>query len=339
MKFKCPVLATLFLLANYSLVFSQTQPPPKPIRSLRNGDVLRMHKAGMKPGEIIGKIVTSQCNFDTFPPVLRELKMKGLPDTVIMAMVMVPYGPPASARETIPAPPPPPQTAKVQIPAGTRVEVENISAVSSAHVSEGSRINLRVSRRVFVNGLLVIERGALARARVVKIKKARAWGRGGALDWSLEDVVAVDGTVVPIRLFNHVKGNNRSAAVVTAAIVTGAVVFPYSPPVGLIWGLKKGDEAILDESRKLTAVVGTNTQVEGEIPEKQRVILHPVEKLKAGPGTPGLRPMSRSFKPRSIRRINRKRPSHHGTSRNSNRGAHLYPHSSVFRILRGWLTS
>lgn len=303
MKFKCLLFAALFLLANCSLLFSQTGAPPS-IKALRNRDVLRMHKAGIKPGEIVAKIVSSECNFDTFPPVLRELRMKGVPNTVIMAMTMVPYGPPASVRDAVPAPPPPPQTVRVQIPAGTWVEVENISEVSSGNVHEGSRINLRVTRRVLVNGVLVIERGALARARVVKSKRAGSWGRGGALDWTLEDVVAVDGTVVPIRLFGQAKGNDRSAAVVAAAIVTGAVIFPYTPPVGLIWALKKGDEAVLDESRKSSALVGTNTEVLGRLPEQRKVIFHSVEQLKAAEpaNSAGLPPMNQSFKATSIRR-------------------------------------
>ena len=305
MKHICPLFAALLLLLFLSSRgFGQTPKPQPSFKPLRNADVLRMHKAGMKPGQIVSRIVTSPCNFDTFPPVLRELRMKGLPNAVIMAMTMVPYGPPASPRDADPAPLPPPQTVKVQIPAGTVVHVENISTVSSADLTEGGLINLRVSRRVLVNGVLVIERGARARGRVMKSKRARGWGRGGALVWRLEDVVAVDGTVVPIRLSQHIKGNGRSAAVVTAAIVTGAVIFPYTPPVGLIWAFKKGDEAVLDENDKSAAIVGSQTEVLGRLPTPKKTIFHSVEQLKAAeaPKSGGLAPMSQSFKASSIRR-------------------------------------
>ncbi len=305
MKHICPLLTALLLLLVWSSEGSaQTPKTQSSLSPLLNGDVLRLHKAGLKPGQIVAKIVSSPCNFDTFPPVLRELRMKGLPNTVIMAMTMVPYGPPASLHDAVPPPPPQPQTVKVQIPAGTVVHVENISAVSSADLAEGGLINLRVSRRVLVNGVLVIERGAPARGRVTKSKRARGWGRGGALDWRLEDVVAVDGTVVPVRLSQHVKGNGRSAAVVTAAIVTGAVVFPYTPPVGLIWALKKGDEAVLDENDKSAAIVGSQTEVLGRLPTPKKVIFHSVEQLKfaEAANTGGLPPMSQSFKASSIRR-------------------------------------
>jgi hypothetical protein len=300
MKCRCLLLPVL-LLASSSLAFAQAEAPP---RALRNSDVLRLHRAGMKPGQIIAKIVTSPCNFDIFPPVLRELKMKGVPDTVIRAMVMVPYGPAASPLDAVPAAEPAPRKVKVRIPAGTVVRLEITSPVSSEHIHEGGRINLRVSRRVFVDGVLVINRGALARARVIKSKPARGWGRGGRLAWTLEDVVAVDGTVVPIRLSEHLKGSNRSAAVVAAAIVTGAIVFPYTPPVGLIWALKKGGEAVLDERTKSSATVSGNTEVAGMVPEKKKVIYHSVENLKATStvNSPGLPAMSDSFRPSSMGR-------------------------------------
>lgn len=40
---------------------------------------------------IIEKINTSNCSFDTFPSVLAEMKYKGVPDEVLMAMVQAPH--------------------------------------------------------------------------------------------------------------------------------------------------------------------------------------------------------------------------------------------------------
>lgn len=302
MKYRRLLLPAVFLLANFTLVFAQTATTQAPIKVLRNGDVLRMHRAGMKPGEIIAKIVTSHCNFDTFPPVLRELKTKGLPDTVIMAMVMVPYGPPNTNPLVLPTPDSAPPTARVQLPAGTLIRVEPTSAISSAHASDGDQLKFLVSRRVAVNGVVVIERGAPVRAHVVRSKPAASWGRGGLLAWVLDDVVAVDGTRVPIRLSDRLAGKTRSKAVVAAAIATGAAVLPYSTPVGLIWALKKGDEAVLDESRKSTGLVSSDTEVAGLLPKSKKTIYHSAEQLKsadAGKGT-GLGPMNNSFHPTSI---------------------------------------
>jgi hypothetical protein len=304
MKCKHLLLVAVFLLANCLLVFAQAEVHQTSTKILHNGDVLRMQKAGVKPGEIIAKIVTSYCNFDTFPPVLRELKMKGLPDTVIMAMVMVPYGPPISSRAAVMLEEPGPQIARVQIPAGTVIHIEATSPVSSADVVEGDKVTFRVSRRVLVNGAVVIDRGAAATAHIVKSKPAAAWGRGGMLAWVLDDVVAVDGTRIPIKLADRLAGKNRSKAVVAAAIATGAMVLPYTSPVGLIWALKKGDEAVLDQSRKSTAVVNNNADVAGHTPQSKKVIYHSTEQLKAAEAAkgPGLTPLGDGFRPTPIGR-------------------------------------
>src|SRR5258705_2575764 len=148
MKCKHLLLVAVFLLANCSLAFAQTTAPQPPTKVLRNGDVLRMHRAGMKPGDIIAKIVVSPCNFDTFPQVLRELKVKGVPDTVVMAMVMVPYGPPSATPISVPVAEPAPETTRVHIPAGTVIQIEAAVPVSSADASEGDKIKFLVSRRV-----------------------------------------------------------------------------------------------------------------------------------------------------------------------------------------------
>ena len=248
--------------------------------------------------KIIGRILTSSCNFDVFPPVLRDLKRRGVPDTVLVAMKMAPVGPPALADvdskiSQLSAP--------AQIPAGTTIEMETARAVSSRDAKVGSPITFLTTRRTFVNDILVIERGAVARARVVKVQRARGWGRAGMLAWELQDVVGVDGTRIPIQLEGKQSGKNRSAAIagsaVGSAVATGALIFPYSSPVALIWGLKKGDEAVLRGSRNFSALVGANTQIAGFQPRPGGIILHDMETVKASTAPP----TSTTFERRSVR--------------------------------------
>jgi len=300
MKCKRLLLSVSFLFATCSLVSAQ-EAAQAPTKILHNADVLNLYRAGMKPGQIIAKIISSPCNFDTFPPVLRELKSKGLPDTVIVAMRMVPYGPPASDM-AVPFNELAPQASRIQIPAGTLIEIQTVSKISSASANEGDRIKFLVARRVMVNGVMVIDRGATARARIVKVKPAGAWGSGGLLSWVMEDVDAVDGTHVPIKLSDRVAGKNRRKAVVAAAIATGAAVFPYSPPVGLIWALKKGDEAELDQSKQAAAMVADNTEVVGLMPQKRKVTYDSVERLKLvnSATQTDLGPTNNSFRPTPI---------------------------------------
>ena len=278
MRHKHWLLIAVLLLTVCIAAYGQAQTStPDEVNLLRNSDVVRLVEDGVKPGQIIATILTSHCNFDVFPPVLRELKRRGVPQLVLMAMKQAPNGPPlldvGSKSKAV--------TARVRIPEGTVVEVETSRPISSANVSVGSAITFLVARRVFIDNVLVLDWGAVARARVVKVRRAAAWGRAGMLAWEMEYVVAVDGTRIPIQVSGESKGNNRSFAVAGGAIATGALIFPYTSPVGLIWGLKKGDEAVLRGSRSFKAVVRTNSDVGGIPPRQNRVIFHNMDTVKA----------------------------------------------------------
>ena len=72
---------------------------------LGNSDVLAMVRAKIPPEVIVAKIKSSSCHFETFPSVLAELKDKGVPDSVLLAMVEFPTGStPVSVQEGKPAP-------------------------------------------------------------------------------------------------------------------------------------------------------------------------------------------------------------------------------------------
>jgi hypothetical protein len=304
MKCQLSRLLPVLLLAATS-AFAQTEaasPPTIPV--LHNGDVLRMVQQGIKPGKIISTILTSSCNFDTFPPIMQDLMRRGVPDTVLMAMKMVPYGPPAMVVGGPPKTVVAPARSQVQIPAGTVIDIEAAEATSSADLDRGNAITFLVSRRVFINGVLVIDRGAVANARIIKSKRAGSWGRGGTFEFAMENVVAVDGTRVPIRLSNEVKGNNHTTAVAAAAIVTGAIGFPYASPAALIWALKKGDDAVLEQGTKLTAVVGNNQEIAGLLPEKKKPTYLSVDSINLANRSQGsgVVPFNNSFRPTPIRR-------------------------------------
>jgi len=51
-----------------------------------------MAKAKVPAQEIIVKIKTSRCHFDTNPNVIDELMYRGVPASVIQAMLDAPYG-------------------------------------------------------------------------------------------------------------------------------------------------------------------------------------------------------------------------------------------------------
>ena len=259
-----------------------------------------MVEEGQKSDQIVGKIFTSYCQFDIFPPVLRDLKRRGVPDTVIVAMQSAPSGPPALADvdSKIAA-----LTARVQIPPGTVIEVESARAYSSANLRVGDAMTFAVTKRIFVNNVLVFERGAAAIARVVQRKSAGRLGRPGMLAWEMLYVTAVDGTQVPVQLAGKQHGTGRRAAMVGGAVATGALVFPYSSPVALIWGLKKGDDAVLRGSRLFVAQVGNRAEVTGLQPRPAGVVYRDRETVKASTAPPTNTQFERgSVRPKGFKR-------------------------------------
>src|SRR5215203_1278434 len=116
------LLITVALLIFSAAVQAQQEVSP---RLLRNNDVLLMVEDKVKPEVIISRILTSPCNFDVFPPVLRDLRRRGVPEKVLLVMKVVPNGPPGlsdvDSRPAVVIP-------RVQIPEGTSIEVKTATA-------------------------------------------------------------------------------------------------------------------------------------------------------------------------------------------------------------------
>ena len=86
-----PVAMGLLLLLSPSLANAMSGETD--ITPLSNKDVLVMVQQRLSEAAIISAIETSPCTFDTFPPVLKDMKRRGVPDAVLQAMIQAPYGP------------------------------------------------------------------------------------------------------------------------------------------------------------------------------------------------------------------------------------------------------
>jgi hypothetical protein len=82
------------LVLVFTLLFAYTANAQDNVIELRNGDVLSMIAAKVPVDAIITKIQTSRCNFDTFPTVISELRYRGVPEDILIAMVEAPIGRP-----------------------------------------------------------------------------------------------------------------------------------------------------------------------------------------------------------------------------------------------------
>ncbi|HEU4835107.1 MAG TPA: hypothetical protein VFS90_11850 [Pyrinomonadaceae bacterium] len=274
------IIALVLLLTTPAETFGQSpKAQTRSARILTNRDVLLMVHKGMNSDLIIATVLTSACNFDVFPPVLDDMKRRGVPENVLQVMSVVPNGPPNL-----------PETAEpnssslikaVKLPKGTAVVVETLYPVSSADFKINNTIAFAVAKPVFVNDALVIPRGTIARAKIVRVRKAGFMGRGGALTFEMEHIIAMDGTKIPVQLTAAAEGDNRTGVLAVGAASTAALIFPYTAPVAIVWGLKKGDDAVVRGSKQFAAVIKNEVEVAGLVPEKDRVIYHYAESLKA----------------------------------------------------------
>jgi hypothetical protein len=173
-----------------------------------------------------------------------------------------------------------PVVPEVKIPAGTPIEVEVAYTVNSLDVKPGERISFRVLIPIVIAGVTVIEKDALVTARITKAKRGGHWGKAGTLAWSMEDVVAVDNTRIRLapetasrsdKLWSlekpansetamgegRVKGTSHGGEVAVTSIAAG-VLFP---PLALMGGFKRGENAILREGRRYVVAVGKETAI------------------------------------------------------------------------------
>lgn len=156
---------------------------------------------------------------------------------------------------------------EVTIPHGTLVEVESPFTVSSGDVKEGEAISFTVVHPVKINGVTVIAAGARATALVTKAKRGASWGRAGQLVWVMQDVMAVDGSKVPLELRKSKRGISKGGTVATGIIVTSVLFWPAAP----YWGFKRGEDAKIPAGSRLEVEVHGNTIIrlvvrEGEQP-------------------------------------------------------------------------
>jgi hypothetical protein len=230
------------------------------VTPLINLDVLRMVKADFTPETIIAQIKASPCDFATTPAALQQLKDERVPDSVILAMVMAPKSAASQNHSSNSNPTKPQKNIKVRIPNGLAIEVEAPFDVSSQHVRKGDEISFRVINPVKVDGVVVIEPGATATARVVQASRGGHFGKAGRLAWAMEDVTAVDGTRIPLQAGGRIVGDSKAAKVITQTVVMGALLWVVAP-IALFHGFKRGENALLPAGKRLEVLSQGETLV------------------------------------------------------------------------------
>jgi hypothetical protein len=150
---------------------------------------MKMQSARQTPDAIVAKINVSRCDFDTSPAALHRLKLSGVSDRIILAMMHAP-----AAFPVVPADPA--QSVELKIPDQTAVQVTLSSDVSADNLQEGSVVEMLVVQPVTLNGVTVIPQGAEARARIMAVRRS-SMGGSGQVVWFMQDITAATGDHVP----------------------------------------------------------------------------------------------------------------------------------------------
>lgn len=156
---------------------------------LTNVDVMKMQGAKVSPDAIIAKLDHSRCDFDMSPAAVHRLKLSGVSDRIILAMMHAP-----AAFSSLPADAP--QTVEFNIPNQTAVQLALSGDVSSEDLQEGSIVQMFVVQPVTLNGVTVFPRGAEARARIMAVRRS-SMGSSWQVVWFMQDITAAMGDRIP----------------------------------------------------------------------------------------------------------------------------------------------
>ncbi len=177
----------------------------------------------------------------------------------------------SAAAPSAPAQPPP---RELKLPAGTSLDIEATYTVSSIDFRPGDYLSFRVLVPVMIDGVTLIDKGSLVTGRVVEAKRGGHWGKAGRLSWTIQDVVAIDGTRVPLQAQkdlpagrNGIKGTSHAGEVATKTVLMGVLLAPVFPiaPLALMSGFKRGEDAVLPQGKRFVVYVQTDTVVKGSV--------------------------------------------------------------------------
>ena len=176
---------------------------------------------------------------------------------------------PSESAVAIPALAQPPPPRELKLPAGTPIDIEATYTVSSIDFRPGDYLSFRVLVPVMIDGVTLIDTGSLVTGRVVEAKRGGHWGKAGRLSWTIQDVVATDGTRVPLQAQkdlptgrNGIKGTSHGGEVATKTILMGALLAPLFPIApALMSGFKRGEDAVLPQGKRFVVYVQSDTAV------------------------------------------------------------------------------
>lgn len=193
---------------------------------ITNADVVRMLKAGLSEGVVVAAIQAApSAAFELTPDALIKLKVDGVSDGVIAAMIAKGSGHPISAAKSAASANLASGVAplEITIPENTEVLVRLKRLLTSKHARVEDRLDLEVVSDVVLDGKVIIAKGAAARGTVTQAAPARTFGRSGKLVFSIDSVQAVNGESVRVSTSRSLEGEGQVGASVVGIALFGVL--------------------------------------------------------------------------------------------------------------------
>ncbi len=113
------------------------------------------------------------------------------------------------------------------------LKIKLVTPLSTRTSRPGDIVTFQAADDIYVDGNLVIPKGALGNGKVTKVEGARNFGRDAELQVSFDTIEAIDGTIINTILGDKAKAENKSLATAAGASIAGMAILG---PIGIVGG-------------------------------------------------------------------------------------------------------
>jgi hypothetical protein len=113
------------------------------------------------------------------------------------------------------------------------IKIKLVTPLSTRTSRPGDIVTYQAADDIYMNGNLVIPKGALGTGTVNKVEGAKNFGRDAELQISFDNIEAIDGTIINTVLGDKAKAENKSLATAAGASIAGMAILG---PIGIVGG-------------------------------------------------------------------------------------------------------
>ncbi|MBP2627250.1 MAG: hypothetical protein H6Q68_1961 [Firmicutes bacterium] len=113
------------------------------------------------------------------------------------------------------------------------LKIKLVTPLSTRTSRPGDAVVFQITDDIYVDGSLIIAKGAQGAGKVNKVKESKNFGRDAQMEISFDTIDAIDGSSIRTVLGDKAKEENKSMAMAAGASVAGMMILG---PVGIVGG-------------------------------------------------------------------------------------------------------